>query len=113
VTLSDWWAFLAENLDDLVGLMVYAGPEPPSHKVPPGLVDAETIRRAALADLPPAPADPAARFRWAVETKDFDAAFALVNRAYWGLPESPSVRSLPGFHALCDACSEAPDPEEP
>jgi hypothetical protein len=32
---------------------------------------------------------------------------SLLNQTWFGLPESSSVRCLPGFGVLCDLCSEA------
>lgn len=42
---------------------------------------------------------------------DTDQLIYLLNETWFGLPESASVRNLPGFYALCDLC-EGIDTEE-
>lgn len=40
------------------------------------------------------------------ESKDIEIA-RIVNSTWFGLPESPSIRSTPGFFVFCDLCSES------
>ena len=42
---------------------------------------------------------------------DTNQLIYLLNETWFGLPESASVRNLPGFYALCDLC-EGIDTEE-
>lgn len=50
------------------------------------------------------PGNPALMFDVATEKQDASALVRLLNDAWFGLPESASVRGLPGFFALCDLC---------
>jgi len=40
------------------------------------------------------------------ETKDWEKLVALLNEAWWRLPDRPYIHSLPGFNPLCYLCSE-------
>jgi len=61
----------------------------------------ESIRREIQAEYTGSPLD---RFDLAAERMDTRELTSLLNDAWFGMPESASVRKVPGFHALCDLC---------
>lgn len=68
----------------------------------------ESVRREIRAKYAGSPLD---RFDAAVEKMDTRELSSLLNDAWFGMPESASVREVPGFHALCDLCEGVDDEE--
>ena len=117
----DWWKELETNWDDIVylvhqfhpyyqrkhSLRPIQGLDFEELKYPITAPAAETacevvrnkIRSEALND-------PVEAMKEARIVKDGDTIWSILNQTWFGLPESTEVRYLPGFHILCDLCSE-------
>jgi hypothetical protein len=52
------------------------------------------------------------RFDTAAKERDAVALIRILNEAWFGMPESTSVRNEPGFFALCDLCEGLDDYDE-
>lgn len=107
-TAAEWWELLNKNLEDVRMLVHNYHPAMHAHRKPmkitaPNAEEACEKIRKQLAKRGSSPVDD---FNMALEAKDGPAMVSLLNGAWFGMPEAFEVRSEPGFHVLCDLCSE-------
>ena len=57
-------------------------------------------------------ADPLVEFDSALRDRDDGAVYRLLNAAWFGVPESTSCWSIPGFSEAVDLLEDPPEPEE-
>jgi hypothetical protein len=69
----------------------------------------ESVRQEIQAKYTGSPLD---RFDAAAEKMDTRELTSLLNDVWFGMPESASVREVPGFHVLCDLCEGVDDDGE-
>jgi hypothetical protein len=107
--LTPWWQKLEDNAGSLRNLVKDYYPRGQKHAAQIAAPAAEAIAevvRPTYEDI-----DGLFLFDAARTLRDTPAMHSVLSGTWWGLPESESVRSLPGFGALCDLCSEY-EPEE-
>lgn len=110
-TKDEWWSMLTERKDQVRTLVVdwhpRSGEYDNAHGMKITAAAAEELCDAARAAMAgEGPINAGLCFDTLLAARDPDLA-ALLSGAWWGLPESAEVRSLPGFMLLCDLCSEA------
>jgi hypothetical protein len=114
-TKGEWWSLVEReqwSLQDLVAKFHpdYRTPHP-EHPVTASRAEmvCEVVRKTIRERPDPAVEriDPVEKFRGCLETLDGEEMYRLLNETWFGMPESESVRSEPGFGVLCDLCSEA------
>ncbi len=111
---EDWWNALNDNWYHLVHLVDNWHPTTKAeYKQQIGFaITAEMAEKACNADRieiakkEEGLESPGVRFYKAREAKDPQALGQLLSATWFGIPESISAHSLPGFGVLCDLCSE-------
>lgn len=105
MTKDEWWALLEANWDDLFRLIHDYHPAEPralvKHEISAPRAEEARLR---LLELMPGlrrQKDPCGVASVAKQRKDRPAMLMLLHDTWIGLPESSSVRALPGFHVLC------------
>lgn len=96
-TKEDWWKTLKDNKHTLLAIATDNSPYfnldiPVPAGTKDGLIkDGQTIRQF---------------FDEALTNSDHEGMHGLMYRFWAALPDSPDIQSIPGFHILCDLCSE-------
>lgn len=102
MTRTQWWQLVLDNqavLDTLIAL--YHPANGLTHRMPSSAPAAEEACKQVRKSYTVKP-----NFQHAVTTRDAAGVFDMLNAAWYGLPESLESRQVPGFHVLCDLCSE-------
>jgi hypothetical protein len=118
MTKEEFWVLFDPNQNKMRALVEKY--HPTAAQQPRGLVDAEKIT-APLAEAAcevvrsdirkKATELGVARFDQAVESRNAEMLVRVLNETWFGMPETMSVRSEPGFGVLCDLC-EGLEPED-
>lgn len=112
-TKEQWLQRVRDNKDELTGFI--AQYHPASHKFQPQDMPitahasegaCQLVRQYIAAD--PSEAAPIQRFTAAVEAGDVNAIYSLLDSAWFGVPESTSCWSIPGFSLAVDLMDDPP-----
>lgn len=109
-TAAEWWALFVNNRDHLRQLAArfYPVGAKSSPDVPITAPGAERECETARADIAATGMPLLPALALIADAQAPSVELVEVLSAVWvGLPESESVRALPGFFALCDLCSES------
>jgi len=113
-TADNWWNVLAINRQDIESLVARFHPGQPDYRtgdpdLPVTASAAEAARRLVAEEIARehGSGNPVELFNRAVEERDHQTLVTILNRTWFGIPESDACWSLPGFGGLCDLCSEA------
>jgi len=114
MNISEWTQLLDSNWDDLIVMIgrYHPASEQPTLEAPrpitaPGAERACQETREEIREKGGSPIDAA---RLAKKEGDHETLWSLLQQTWFGLPESESVHSIPGFGVLCDLCSEYEGP---
>jgi hypothetical protein len=111
MTTSDWWSIFDEHRDVIRTLVAkYHPTSGRKHNMPISAAGAEAACEAARNRILKDSTVPGiVRFDAAVQSRNVEVLISLLNDAWFGMPESMSVRSEAGFHQLCDLCEGVDD----
>lgn len=103
-----WWKSLEDNLADIKSIVMNFYPigRKSSPDVGISAKGAEAACEVVRGEIAAKGLDPATEFQEAYAAKDGPRMVSLLNAAWFGMPESMSSRDVPGFHVLCNLCSE-------
>lgn len=116
-THEQWWESLDENWNNikhLIGVYFPIKDKPlPGEEMRITAPMAERLRRNVIYEITnnkekEADLDLRIRLEAWRNTKD-RRLLGILEKTWWGIPESIEVRRIPGFYILCDLCSEGPD----
>jgi hypothetical protein len=66
---------------------------------------AEKMRQQLIGEIEPS-ANPVEEFNIAVKNENWNEVVNILNKTWFGIPESRDAHNIPSFHVLCDLCSE-------
>lgn len=112
MTAEGWWAKVEEFWPEFTNLTEQFHPfYRKSHKYPITAGNAEQACQGIREKIASAAQDedPIDKLLKAKENRDHTTIMSIFNQVWFGMPESESVRYLPGFFQMCDLLADYPN----
>lgn len=111
---AQWWALFDAHQQEMRDLVERYHPTSGNrHEMPISAAGAEVACEVARNQILRESRVPGTvAFDAAVKARDARALATLLNGAWFGMPESTSVRYEPGFYELCDLCEGADEEDD-
>ena len=90
-TKDDWWTLLETSWSNILDMAVQVG-APLGQNID---LDGKDMPISLLKQMEDAKT-----------AKNWEVLSIFFNKVWWMLPDESSIHSIPGFHSLCDLCSE-------